>query len=126
MGDDTRTAGAGDLSGAEAGLSLLLYFGEPWAGLKDQNAVRVAIPLGESCRVCLERISAGDRGYLCATLTEDHSSAVAAVHIECEALGMFGHDFGVCSCTGFDTTARASALVLWKRLNDFSFSIGHR
>ena len=37
------------------------------------------------------------------------------IHLECQALQMLGHDFGVCSCTGHGS-ARASARLLWGRL----------
>lgn len=36
-------------------------------------------------------------------------------HIECQALGIVGHSFGVCACHGFDRS-RESALELWQRM----------
>lgn len=39
-------------------------------------------------------------------------------HPACLALGVIGHDFGVCHCTGFDTSSRAAALELWRRLRE--------
>ncbi len=40
------------------------------------------------------------------------------MHVECIALMTVGHDFGVCSCTGWDTSAWESALELVKRMRD--------
>lgn len=39
-------------------------------------------------------------------------------HPACLALGVVGHDFGVCHCTGFDTPSRVAALELWRRLQE--------
>jgi hypothetical protein len=63
---------------------------------------------GGTCLVCGEPIEEGGRWTA--------SGPPTAIHIECQALGIVGHDYGVCSCTGYDTTARASALTLWERM----------
>lgn len=53
----------------------------------------------------------------CALCEEELTGQVrSGMHIECLALGIIGHEYGVCSCTGWDTGARASALELWRRL----------
>jgi hypothetical protein len=39
-------------------------------------------------------------------------AAPGPTHAECEMLDHLGHDFGVCSCTGYDRS-HASAVALW-------------
>ena len=41
-----------------------------------------------------------------------------AMHPECHLLGVIGHEYGVCTCTGWDTASRRSAKELWERLKD--------
>lgn len=95
---------------------MVYYFGKPWAGLDDGDSEQVLTPIGERCTVCSELIVEGDRGRLCVTVSAQGWGGSAYVHVECEALGIVGHQYGVCSCTGHDTASRASALLLWKRL----------
>lgn len=57
---------------------------------------------GTTCALCGEALDGRTR---------------SGMHIECLALGIIGHDHGVCACTGWDTSARASALELWRRLH---------
>jgi hypothetical protein len=94
------------------------YFGPRWdAPLLDDPddgspaPVQVATPVGEPCYVCSESIRDGERGlqrlgYGNAGVQTPH------VHTECEMLGVIGHAYGVCRCTGWDTTSRTAALEL--------------
>lgn len=38
------------------------------------------------------------------------------MHTECQALGVVGHDYGVCRCTGWDTNSRDTARELMRRI----------
>lgn len=102
--------------------SNVLYFGEPWGAPMLDGARCVPAPVGDPCLVCDEPITLGDQGlvrvYVKARGERVQAQKLAPVHAECEALGVVGHLFGVCSCTGFDTTSRDSARVLWQRLGD--------
>lgn len=64
-----------------------------------------------NCALCAEPIDAGDVDWP----PRNHGSPM---HNACAALKVIGHDFGVCHCTGFDTSSRASALELWRRLRE--------
>jgi hypothetical protein len=102
-----------------------LYFGEPWRSMG--GAQRVDPPIGEACLTCGEPIAEGDQGYVRVVLrTVDILTAheVAPVHAECEALGIVGHTFGVCTCTGYDTRSRAAARILWERILDANLAVG--
>lgn len=98
------------------------FFGEPWGSFVTQpgQAQRVATPVGQRCRICDEPVVAGDRGFIrtvARSVEIPGTYEITPVHAECEALGFVGHTFGVCSCTGHDTTSRASARLLWERLS---------
>lgn len=110
---------------------VLLYFGDPWPGLKAlKYAVRVSTPLCKACVQCGEQIQDGDRGFVRATIVDSGTYDLAAwpgfaataragtcaIHIECEALGIVGHTYGVCACTGFDVHSREAGRILWQRL----------
>lgn len=103
-----------------------VYFGEPWgifALRPDGNAVRVATPLDDACLTCKEAIAEGDRGFMRIVIrTAGILTAyeVAPIHAECDALGIVGHTFGVCSHTGYDTSSRSAARVLWQRLGELA------
>lgn len=71
-------------------------------------------PPAGKCVRCDEPIAAGDR-VKSTVLVTVAGARTAREHVECQALGIVGHQFGVCSCTGFAPT-RASALELWKRM----------
>lgn len=83
------------------------FFGEPWDAPIIDGAICVSTPAGGSCIFCGERIEYGDRGFI---LMDGSFS-----HAECEMLGIIGHDYGVCGCTGFDAS-RGSARELWRRV----------
>lgn len=91
---------------------------DPW--LVEMGVALVAVPAGWPCLHCGEPIAEGDTGFFRQCLLRNDTGGWAwktrATHAQCEALGIIGHDFGVCSCTGFDTTAKASADELWRRL----------
>jgi hypothetical protein len=84
------------------------FFGERWDAPAVEDAVQVPTPVGEVCQYCGEPIAAGDRGWV--------RAPQVWAHTECEMLGIVGHLYGVCSCSGFDES-RAAALVLLGRIN---------
>jgi hypothetical protein len=88
-------------------------FGEPWNEDAALDLVFVAAPVGWPCVLCTTPIEAGDQGQFSTIVT------FGAVHIQCLALGLIGHDHGVCHCNGYDTSSKAAADELWRRL-------GHR
>lgn len=84
------------------------FFGEPWDAPIIDDAIHVSTPAGGCCMFCREQIEDGDRGFI---LIDG-----SFTHAECEMLGILGHSYSVCRCTGFDTTSRASARELWRRV----------
>lgn len=100
------------------------YFGELWdsprfdagGGCRPEP---VATPVGDLCLHCGEPIAAGDRGELTPLLSLTGPPELRAVHTECQLLGLIGHDYGVCPCTGDagTSTRREAALVLLERIN---------
>jgi hypothetical protein len=62
-----------------------------------------------NCVLCAEPIDAGDVDY-------SWRSTGNPAHGACMALGIVGHDYGVCTCTGYDTQSRAAAIELWQRM----------
>jgi hypothetical protein len=97
-----------------------IYFGEPWDCPAVDGATQVPTPDGQLCDLCGEPICPGDRGWLRGAIRGDGGRmfvSTVAHHAECELLTVVGHTWGVCSCTGFDTTSRASALELWRRIH---------
>lgn len=69
---------------------------------------------GRICALCSEEVKEGETATLIVVMKPD-STRQEAVHPECQALGIIGHDFGVCTCTGFQHD-RAAALELRRRL----------
>lgn len=103
-----------------------VFFGEPWGVLASQpdGARRVETPIGEVCPTCAEPIAEGDLGFIRVRVRQAGILGVhevVTIHAECEALDIVGHTFGICICTGYDTTSRASARLLWKRLGDLAY-----
>jgi hypothetical protein len=101
-----------------------IFFGRRWDAplLDGDSAVQMPTPTGDRCYVCGEWIAEGDRGLIRTiterrTLTDELVSHPAAVHAECEMLGVIGHVYSVCDCTGFDTSSRSAALELLARIN---------
>jgi hypothetical protein len=75
----------------------------------------IATPVGERCTRCRERIEDGDRGFIRAVV-DGSDVRSAPVHYGCEAVGIIGHEFGVCSCTGWDSTTKAAGEELLARI----------
>lgn len=98
------------------------YFGESWDVPATEGAARAPTPVGQACLYCSESIQIGDRGYLtqCVTERDDEGQWVGElrpVHRECQLLGVSGHRFGWCRCTGYQgLTPRDAALALWDSL----------
>lgn len=101
---------------------MIHFFGERWdaPALDDpEAAVQMPTPVGGACVQCSEPIVEGDRGfYRAAAFGPAGQSAVVFVHAECELLGIVGHEFGICSCTGFDTSSREAARELWRTVGE--------
>jgi hypothetical protein len=108
-----------------------VYFGDNWGSPRlDGDAQHVDTPIGRPCLQCREPIEPGDQGFIqqimrpdaavtgppVPTVMPSHTITEEAIHAECEALGIVGHQLGVCTCTGHDTTSRAAARKLWGRL----------
>lgn len=96
------------------------FFGERWDAPMVDGAEQVPTPVGRPCTACTERIEPGDRGLMrcCVRMGADGKpqGTLEPVHTECDMLGVIGHQYGVCSCTGWGHT-RAAALMLLERLN---------
>ena len=85
----------------------MLIFGPPWPSRAYRDGEQSPTPVGAPCLFCLEPIEEYDRGF---TFVNGSTA-----HAECQLLAVIGHDFGVCSCTGFDNPSRDSARELWRR-----------
>ncbi len=107
-------------SDAPAPALTVYYFGPAYdVPLFDGATPLPGTPVGQPCLYCTEAIQQGDTGWERPMITMVDGKAkgkLAYAHHECEALGTIGHIYGVCSCTGFDTTSRAAALELAYRM----------
>jgi hypothetical protein len=74
---------------------------KPWAGM--------------TCTICGETVTADDDGQILMVVNDEHGAHQEAAHRECMALGIIGHRWGVCSCTGYGKD-RAAALELKRRI----------
>jgi hypothetical protein len=92
----------------------VIYFGPRWDAPMLDDAVRAKTPIGQPCLFCAEPIEGGDQGFMTIVVGTDDPEPQPA-HAECQALGIVGHDFGVCSCTGYDNN-REAARELWRRM----------
>lgn len=92
-----------------------IAFGPPWNAPVSDASVFVATPVGKPCLNCREPIADGDRGFLRPVMRAD-GATVEPLHAECEMIGLAGHTWGVCHCTGYDTTSREAARLLWFRV----------
>lgn len=90
-------------------------FGQRWDAPVADDAPIVETPIGRPCLGCGEPIAEGDRGLMTVYVSESEPS-VEPFHAECQMLGIIGHVFGVCGCTGHDHS-RASAMVLLDAVN---------
>lgn len=68
-------------------------------------------PVDETCLRCDEEIEDGDTAAMVSVV-----GAIRWMHIECQMIGIIGHDYGVCRCKGFDTTSHEAALELQHRV----------
>lgn len=106
-------------------------FGARWDAPAAEGPPVWTTPVGVACYACNTPIAAGDRGFLrgCAIrrdpATAELLSTLEPVHTECEMLTTIGHYFGVCSCTGYDTSSRSAALALLDKLNASRARDGH-
>lgn len=94
------------------------YFGRPWGVPALEGAAWIPTPTGAACLHCGEAIAGDDRGWLCAVVAVVDGEPLgsdAYVHAECDLIGTLGHVFGVCSCTGYDTSKRDTGRELWRR-----------
>lgn len=115
-------------------MSEMLRFGRAWDSPACDDSREEPTPLGVLCLNCDKPVEDGDRGWLrAATGFDDPRYAVdgavnfysingtrtpliiSAVHAECDLIRMAGHELKVCSCTGYDTSSRADAKLLWSR-----------
>lgn len=117
-----------------AGPTVITYFGPRWHAPILDDARHAPTPVGHPCLRCREPIADGDRGFVRAVwrrsgmpvdaatlanpedLPPDGVASIEPIHAECEAIGVVGHQYGVCTCTGWDTSSRAAARELWQRL----------
>lgn len=76
--------------------------------------------IGSKCIECDVAIADGDRYERTTVIGADGAATLRAVHRECLALRMLGHQYGVCSCTALagQPTTRAAALELARRMTD--------
>jgi hypothetical protein len=102
------------------------YFGRPWGAAALDGATRVPTPVGDECLRCRELIAADDQGWIRVAVTrmDDSGDLVGCskpIHVECDFIGVAGHLFGVCACTGFDTSTRHAARVAWRNSVDLRY-----
>jgi hypothetical protein len=106
----------------------MLWFGAPWpsehdrAPICEDDTLRVATPVGETCFWCNEEILEDDRGVLMSVFREKEP-APEAMHIECnfrQVMGGPAHLRGECLCQGGHKdpddgmTPREAALYVWR------------
>lgn len=91
-------------------------FGD-WDGAPiTEDCPTVPVPVGDRCGMCNTAFEPGDVGLRMGHIGVDPESATAMnVHRECLFLNTCGHSVGVCTCTGYDTTTRETALEAWAR-----------
>jgi len=92
-------------------------FGPRWHSVMTEHATWVPTPVGERCLFCEEPIEEGDQGFLRGHIDASGKSSMRWAHGGCDAIGVVGHIYGVCSCTGWDTTTKAAGDELWRRLD---------
>lgn len=109
-----------------------LRFGPAWDAPACGDSHQVPTPVGVLCLNCDEPVEDDDRGWLRgATGFGDPRYAadgvvnfynvngartpfiISVIHAECDLIRMAGHVLKVCSCTGYDTSKRVNAQLLW-------------
>jgi hypothetical protein len=73
----------------------------------------------DACIQCDEEIADEDLSAPTVVIDADGVSSLRWLHAACQLLGTVGHEYGVCSCTGYDTSSWAAAQELWKRIEAF-------
>jgi hypothetical protein len=94
-----------------------VIFGRRWDAPICDAASLVATPVGYRCLSCDEPIVEGDAGFLRPVVRDDTVLTIAAIHRECDLTQVLGHFVRVCTCTGWDPSARATAREVERRLN---------
>lgn len=91
-------------------------FGPSWQARAADGMQVCPTPHSEVCSVCREGIFHGDRGMAQALLSPDEDPPVRVIyqHAECFLMSVIGHDKGFCHCTGYDTSSRATARLVWQ------------
>lgn len=118
------SANAGsDTNGSDVnGGDVNYYFGTQWdAQMFDEGTwVQMETPVGRTCQTCREVIRPEDRGQFIGSVvtlsTGSEAASIDPVHALCLIQTVSGHNYGVCSCTGYRPGARARAALL-ERIN---------
>lgn len=79
----------------------------------------------DTCLLCHEQIDADDLAGPMGMIDADGAASMGWIHAECQMIGIIGHEFKVCSCTGYDTTSRAAAKELWRRVQAANLNKPH-
>lgn len=93
-------------------------FGD-WTGIPRGIGARyVPAPVGMVCMWCDEPIGMFDSGEILHVASKEQPPASAPVHRECMLIGIIGHKYGICSCTGYAgaPSMRAAALELERQV----------
>ena len=108
-------------------MTTTLYFGPRW----DAPVLYGATPFAETpywarCTTCREYFEDGDQGLITPTIGDVDSDyligtgtrvTLTGQHRECALSNVAGHLVGVCSCTGWDTSARATSIEVQRRVD---------
>jgi hypothetical protein len=95
------------------------YFGPRWDAPMLDGAVQTETPVGKACMRCGEPIREGEPGlmrYIVPGIARGEAATEEPIHAECDAIGIVGHQYGICACEGWDTGSRRTAQALWKRM----------
>lgn len=105
----------------------MMYFGPPWDAPALDDAVQLPeTPTYARCTRCRELFADGDQGHVIPHVGEldpdylvgigAHGVSLAGTHRECFMAGIVGHAVGVCVCTGWDPTDRATSREVQRRV----------
>lgn len=108
---------------------MTMYFGAPWAAAVAYGGTAYPeTPTWARCTRCGEAFADGDQGLIFRTLGPvdaeyliglgAHGSTFTGQHRECMLSATTGHLVGVCSCTGWDITQRATSLEVERRVGN--------
>jgi len=90
-------------------------FGIPADAARDCEQI-APTPVDQRCMSCRTPIKDGDMGYIRPVMTGPGAVKACPVHMGCEAVSIVGHEYGICTCTGWDTTTKAAGDELMRRL----------